>query len=102
MIDCLCYVMFYDLCTSMLILVLVVRAGYTPKPWYVIPNEDHVNTRFFFLYSGLSPGSVAVQAESLRKEIHEITDWGKTTVTKRERKHKATKHRAMEPSEAFN
>jgi len=49
--------------TTCLALCEVINAGYTPNPHYVVPQEDHVNTRFFFLFSG--SGSVSVDASSL-------------------------------------
>eukprot|EP01126_Amoeba_proteus_P011799 TRINITY_DN14816_c1_g1_i2.p1 TRINITY_DN14816_c1_g1~~TRINITY_DN14816_c1_g1_i2.p1 ORF type:complete len:148 (-),score=25.90 TRINITY_DN14816_c1_g1_i2:100-543(-) len=29
----------------------VIKAGYVPNPYYVIPNEDHVVTRYLFVYN---------------------------------------------------
>jgi poly [ADP-ribose] polymerase 6/8 len=41
----------------------VVNAGYTANPYYVVPEENHVNTRLLFVYSG--SGGVGVEASSL-------------------------------------
>ena len=43
--------------------VAVVAAGYSASPYYVVPEENHVTTRMFFMYSGGT--SAAVSASSL-------------------------------------
>jgi hypothetical protein len=37
---------------------------YKPHPYYVVPDETHVMTRFFFIYTG--SGTASVKAESLK------------------------------------
>lgn len=38
----------------------VINNEYTANPHYVVPNEDHVMTRYFFIYAGSSAPSVCV------------------------------------------
>jgi len=48
----------------------VINNGYKANPHYVIPTEDHVMTRFFFIYVGSS--SVNVNASSLKIQSHSL------------------------------
>jgi len=43
----------------------VIDAGYKANPHYVIPSEDHVMTRYFFIYNG-SSGTPNIEANSLK------------------------------------
>jgi len=43
----------------------VIDAGYKANPHYVVPDEDHVMTRYFFIYNG-SSGTPNVEANKLK------------------------------------
>lgn len=43
----------------------VISAGYKANPYYVVPNEDHVVTRYFFIYNSTNVHS-AVNASSAK------------------------------------
>lgn len=45
-------------------MILVVAANYKANPYYVVPNEDHVVTRYLFVYS--SGSSYNVKATSIQ------------------------------------
>ena len=42
----------------------VINAGYVAKPHFVVPNEDHVSTRYFFVYTDTST-AVNVESKSI-------------------------------------
>jgi len=54
-----------------LCLVEVINNGYKANPHYVIPNEDHVMTRYFFIYTS-SYNSVNVDASQLKIKKHGV------------------------------
>eukprot|EP01114_Cavostelium_apophysatum_P019380 TRINITY_DN6231_c0_g1_i1.p1 TRINITY_DN6231_c0_g1~~TRINITY_DN6231_c0_g1_i1.p1 ORF type:complete len:564 (-),score=140.41 TRINITY_DN6231_c0_g1_i1:26-1717(-) len=54
----------------------VINAGYTAKPYYVIPEEDHVMTRYFFIFEN-SGGQPQVEANKLKNLKSGIVDFGK-------------------------
>lgn len=43
----------------------IIDRGYKANPYFVIPEENHVNTRFFFLYSG--GASVNIEASAVKR-----------------------------------
>lgn len=43
----------------------VISAGYQANPHYVVQEEDHVMTRYFFIYNG-STGTPNVNASTLK------------------------------------
>ncbi len=43
----------------------VIENGYKPKPHYVIPEEDHVMTRYFFIYDDATT-TPSVEANKLK------------------------------------
>eukprot|EP00698_Gefionella_okellyi_P020493 TRINITY_DN643_c0_g1_i1.p1 TRINITY_DN643_c0_g1~~TRINITY_DN643_c0_g1_i1.p1 ORF type:complete len:652 (-),score=119.59 TRINITY_DN643_c0_g1_i1:302-2257(-) len=55
-------------CNICLAVCEVVAAGHVPRPWYVVPDENHVNTRFFVL-CGSQIAVGPVPAETLRLDL---------------------------------